>query len=127
MTNDERMPEVPNDEGRQAVRAPSSGGPSLFGHSTFVTTEQPSAWRAWTFLLAHSWQRLARARLMLWVAVGLLLLFALVVYVNTSLGRYGMAHWRFPRRGGLTFTEHLENTHAAAALLRTDPAVCVFS
>ncbi|MFO0964216.1 MAG: ABC transporter permease subunit [Gemmataceae bacterium] len=83
----------------------------------------PSPWRAWSFLLLHSWQRLARARLMLWIALGLLLLFALVVYVNSNLGRYGMGHWRLPRRGGPTFTEHLENMHAAAALLRTDGAV----
>jgi ABC-2 type transport system permease protein len=79
----------------------------------------PSAWRAWFFLLSHSFQRLARSRLMVWVAFGLLVLFAIVVYVNYRLGRYSMVYWRVPRQPW-TYAEHLERIKGAGLLIWTD-------
>src|SRR5262245_51218534 len=84
--------------------------------------QRPQAWRAWWFLLGHCFQRLARARLMLWIALGLLALFTLVVYVNYQLGRFNMANWRMPRRSGTTYADHLSQLQQAAAPIWTDPA-----
>jgi ABC-type transport system involved in multi-copper enzyme maturation permease subunit len=57
---------------------------------------------------------------MVWIALGLLVLFAVIVYVNYHMGRFSMANWRMPRRGGPTFAEHLDNLHLAGSLLWTD-------
>lgn len=83
---------------------------------------QPSAWRAWWFLLGHSWQRLARARLMLWIALGLLGLYAVVVGVNAHLGMFSLANWQMPRRSGITFSNHVEHQVMAGSLLWGDPS-----
>jgi ABC-2 type transport system permease protein len=67
----------------------------------------PSRWRAWLYLIRLSFQRQARAHLMLWIALGLLAFTAFVVFVNTQAGRWSMSHWTFPRRVGPTFAQHL--------------------
>src|SRR4051794_27741623 len=60
----------------------------------------PSSTRAWFYLVWLSWQRQARARQMVWIAL-LLLAFAVVwVAVQAQLGNWGMSHWRHPRRYG---------------------------
>jgi ABC-type transport system involved in multi-copper enzyme maturation permease subunit len=64
----------------------------------------PSRWRAWGYLVWLSFQRQARAHLMVWIALGLLALLTLVVALNTRVGRWGMWHWRSPYRVGPTFS-----------------------
>ncbi len=54
----------------------------------------PSAWRAWCYLVWLSWQRQARARQMVWIAVGLLAFTAAVVAVNTTGRWWDMNNWR---------------------------------
>lgn len=70
-------------------------------------TAAPSAWRAWLFLVRHSWQRQARARLMVWIALGLLTFLTIWVALITQRGVWDVRNWRQPRRGGLTYTEWL--------------------
>lgn len=65
----------------------------------------PSTWRAWTFLVRLSWQRQARAHLMVWIAVGLLAFLTLWVALLTAREVWDIRTWRQPRRGGLTFPE----------------------
>src|SRR5438105_2517234 len=67
----------------------------------------PSAWRAWCFLVWLSFQRQARAHLMVWIALGLLGLTSLIVAVNTQADRWTVGHWRHPRRGP-TFAEYAD-------------------
>jgi ABC-2 type transport system permease protein len=68
-------------------------------------TASPSAWRAWLFLIRHSWQRQARARLMVWVALGLLIFLTIWVGLITQRGVWDVRNWRQPRRGGISFAE----------------------
>jgi ABC-2 type transport system permease protein len=56
------------------------------------TAPSPSPLRAWLYLVWLSWQRQARARQMVWVALGLMALSVAFVAVNTAVGR-----WRSPR------------------------------
>jgi ABC-2 type transport system permease protein len=70
-----------------------------------LTSGRPSALRAWLYLIRTSWQRQARAHLMVWIAVGLLLFLALAVALLTNLGFWDLRTWRQPRRGGLTYGE----------------------
>jgi ABC-type transport system involved in multi-copper enzyme maturation permease subunit len=49
-------------------------------------TLSPSLWRAWCFLVRVSWQRQARAHLMVWVALGLLAITLFMVIVHGHLG-----------------------------------------
>jgi ABC-2 type transport system permease protein len=64
----------------------------------------PSAFRAWCYLVWLTFQRQARARLMVWIALGLLVFLGVVVALETRAGRFGMGHWRSPFRAGPTFT-----------------------
>lgn len=59
----------------------------------------PSLIRAWLYLVWLSWQRLARARQMVWMALGLLAVTLVMVAVTTAQGRWGMHHWRVKGRG----------------------------
>ncbi len=78
-------------------------------------TAQPSAWRAWCFLVWLSWLRQMRAHLMVWVALGLLALTAFIIGINTQANRWGMWHWRYPRfQGVTTFRDHLEYLSAVS-------------
>jgi ABC-type transport system involved in multi-copper enzyme maturation permease subunit len=54
-----------------------------------------SAVRAWCYLVGLSLQRQARVRQMVWIALGLLGLAAVVVGLNTLAGRWSMGHWRW--------------------------------
>jgi ABC-2 type transport system permease protein len=49
-------------------------------------TTEPSAWRAWFYLVWHSWQRQMRARQMVWIALALLAFAAIFVSILTALG-----------------------------------------
>ncbi len=65
------------------------------------------SWRAWCFLICLSFQRQARAHLMVWIALGLLGLTLLIVAANTHAGRWTMLGWSHPRGKGPTHKEHL--------------------
>jgi ABC-2 type transport system permease protein len=73
---------------------------------------KPAAWRGWCYLVWLSWQRQARAHWMVWIALGLLAFTTFIVAINTQANRWGMWHWRWPRRGPHTFEEHLLAFHA---------------
>lgn len=75
--------------------------------SNALTT--PSPWRAWCYLVWLSFQRQARAHLMVWIALGLLGMSLLIVGLNTQAGRWGMAHWSYPRGKGPTYAQHLDH------------------
>src|SRR5579883_232736 len=87
-----------------APKAPLGGGlsSSLIPHPSSLS----SAWRAWLYLVVLSWQRQARARYMLWIALGLMAFSALFTGVQTARGRWGMGQWREPWRGSrLTYAQ----------------------
>jgi hypothetical protein len=89
-----------------------------------------SPWRAWRYLVWLSFQRQARAHLMVWIALGLLGLTLLIVAVNTqarparpeAVGllpkQHGwtMARWTHPRGKGPRYEEYLEQVHQVASL-----------
>src|SRR5262249_13871697 len=54
-----------------------------------VGTGIPSPWLAWCYLVWLSWQRQARAHLMVWIALGLLAFTLFIVVLNTAAGRWG--------------------------------------
>ena len=54
----------------------------------------PSPFRAWLYLIWLCIQRQARMRQMVWIALGLLMLAATMVGLQTLGGRWGMNHWR---------------------------------
>jgi ABC-2 type transport system permease protein len=74
-----------------------------------TTTRNSEIWRAWCFLVWLSFQRQARAHLMIWIALGLLGLTLLVVIINTQASRWTMAGWSHPRGKGPTYSQHLDN------------------
>jgi len=80
------------------------------------TQSEPSIWRAWWFLVWLSFQRQARAHLMVWISLGLLGLSLLIVGFNTQAGRWTMAHWTHPRGKGPTYTQHLDNLQLAGSM-----------
>src|SRR6516164_10163587 len=68
-----------------------------------VPPSTPSPWRAWCSLVWLSWQRQARARQMVWIALGLLTFTAIFIAINTAANRWDMHRWRwFPpsKEGG---------------------------
>jgi ABC-2 type transport system permease protein len=67
----------------------------------------PSRLRAFGYLIWLSWQRQARAHLLVWIALGLLAFTAFFVHVVERRGRWSMAHWRYPARVGPSYGEHL--------------------
>src|SRR5437588_1461905 len=73
--------------------------------------------RAWLFLVWLSWQRQARARQMVWIALALLVVATVVVALNTAGGRWTMAHWKFFGRQGPTHQEWLAQSEAVTPLL----------
>ena len=88
---------------RQIVPATLNGRAVLSpGHLVTVSPgqEQPSAWRAWCYLVYLSWQRQARARQMVWIALTLLVFSVTLVGFISAMGRYNMARWRTPRGSG---------------------------
>lgn len=51
--------------------------------------------RAWCYLVWFCFQRQARARQMVWIALALLAFTTILVGLNTAAGRWGMRHWRW--------------------------------
>jgi ABC-2 type transport system permease protein len=68
----------------------------------------PSRTRAFCYLIWLSWQRQARAHLLLWIALGLLAFAAFVVHVIERQGRWSMLEWRYPPRTGQSYGQFLD-------------------
>src|SRR5262245_43303635 len=62
------------------------------------TDSESSVWRAWLALISVSFRRQARARQMLWVAVGLLLIAVAMVAIRTAQGGWGSVNSRYVYR-----------------------------
>ena len=82
--------------------------------------------RAWCYLIWLSLQRQARARQMVWIALGLLVFATALVAINTAGGRWGMDYWRMPRRfepatqqwaDRPTYRQWVDRTEALAAVM----------
>jgi hypothetical protein len=82
---------------------------------------KPSQLGAWAYLVWLTWQRQARARQMVWIALGLLAFAGTVVAINTAAGRWGMHHWRYPRRWGPTFPVWIDKTQVVLSLVHRSP------
>ena len=69
------------------------------GNTGLSARDEPAASsvRAWFYLVWLCFQRQARARQMVWIALALLGLTTTIVELNTLAGRWGMSHWRSPR------------------------------
>jgi ABC-2 type transport system permease protein len=67
--------------------------------------EEPSTVRAWINLIRASWYRQARAHLMVWIGLGLLLLVAAWVALVTRMGAWDPLIWQMPRRNGMTYEQ----------------------
>ena len=76
---------------------------------------KPATMRAWCYLVWLSFQRQARARLLVFISLGLLGLVCLLVAINTNAGRWSMTYWRTPR-GGPTYEQHLFHLELAGHL-----------
>jgi ABC-type transport system involved in multi-copper enzyme maturation permease subunit len=61
-------------------------------------------------------------RLLVWVCLGLLAFLTFLVFLNTRAGRWSISYWRWPGRGGPTYTEWLDGLAAARLAVPTDPA-----
>lgn len=65
----------------------------------------PSTVRAWCFLVLLSWQRQARMRQMVWIAVSLLVFAAAFVTIQTAAKRWDMHNWRYGGRMGVSLAQ----------------------
>src|ERR1043166_5530673 len=77
---------------------------------------ESSPWRAWWFLVWISFQRQARAHLMLWLSLGLLATATVVIFLVTTTDPWSMERWTFPRGKGPTLTKHITNVGYASSL-----------
>jgi hypothetical protein len=80
----------------------------------------PSPFRAWRYLVWVSWQRQARAHLMVWIALGLLAFMTFIVAFVTPRA-WDWRNWRSPPRRGLTYAQWLNNVKPAQSGLPLDP------
>src|ERR1051325_1361263 len=67
----------------------------------------PSTFRAWCYLILLSTQRQARARQMVWIALGLLALITTIAGIRTAAGWWGIENLR-DRELGRTYREWQE-------------------
>src|SRR5262249_40352110 len=81
----------------------------------------PSRTRAWLALVALSLRRQARARQMVWIALALGAFAVALVAVNTQGGRWGMHHWRSPRRVGPTYLQWVDRGELAHGVFQRQP------
>jgi ABC-type transport system involved in multi-copper enzyme maturation permease subunit len=81
--------------------------------TTTAAPAEPSPVRAWFYLVGLSLRRQARARQMVWIALGLLAFAGLFVGVNTAAGGWNMRNWRW-RSGGVsqTYDAWIDSTDA---------------
>jgi hypothetical protein len=71
---------------------------------TAVAPAEPAAWRAWCYLIWLSWQRQARAHLMVWIALGLLAFMTLLVAVISPTA-WDINTWRAPPNRKFTYRD----------------------
>jgi ABC-type transport system involved in multi-copper enzyme maturation permease subunit len=90
---------------QQPITAPST-------HPVPPHIPQPSAVRAWFYLVALSWQRQARMRQMLWIAMGLLVFSAVLVGIQTALNIWDIHTWKWPGRGWPTYSVWIDDLQA---------------
>src|SRR5262245_33909470 len=93
-------------------------------HQTLNTKHsntQPTLLRAWLALVALSLRRQARARQMVWIALALMGFAVALVAVNTAAGRWGMHHWRYPRRVGPTYLQWVDRAQLAYGAFHRQP------
>ncbi len=83
---------------------------------------EPSAWRAWRALVWLSWQRQARARQMVWIALSLLVFAVVFVAINTAADRWSMNHWQSPGRNGPTYPTWVNHTQIVTGIFHPSPA-----
>lgn len=72
-----------------------------------VVTDPARPVVAWFALVRLCIQRQARSHQMVWIALILLGFTTAVIAVQTAANRWGMDHWRMPRRVGPTFNQYL--------------------
>src|SRR5262245_6714599 len=78
--------------------APASRPPVMpLPASSLSAPVTPSPFRAWCYLIWLSFQRLARAQQMVWIALILLAFTATVIALINANNRWSMNHWRYPR------------------------------
>src|SRR5262245_40064965 len=87
--------------------SPPSAPLSLSRSLTLPPSHSASPIRAWCYLIWLSWQRQARAHLMVWIALGLLAFMTFVIFLNTQFGRWNISYWRSPPRTGTSYAEYL--------------------
>jgi ABC-type transport system involved in multi-copper enzyme maturation permease subunit len=80
----------------------------------------PSAWRAWLALVRVSWQRQARAHLMVWIALGLLGFMTLLI-AFISPRAWDWRYWREPTRRGMAHEQWLYSVALAQNAVPLDP------
>lgn len=78
--------------------------------------EQPSAWRAWWALVRLSLYRQAASRQMVVLAVGLVVVSALVVGFCTLLGQWDVARWHWPPRSDVPLVQSTDGLQATIAV-----------
>jgi hypothetical protein len=101
--------------------APTSRSSDVEPAATAKVAESPRMWRAWCYLVILSWQRQARARQMVWIAIGLLAFATALVSINTAANRWGMHQRRFPGRQGPTIEQWVDRSEVAALIGHRNP------
>jgi hypothetical protein len=81
---------------------------------------EPSAWRAWCYLVWLSWRRQARLRQLLGIALVLLAFAVALVALGTARGNWTMKRWRFPFRQGPTTVAWVARTQGLVGM-QQDP------
>jgi ABC-type transport system involved in multi-copper enzyme maturation permease subunit len=79
--------------------------------------------RAWLALVRVSWQRQARAHLMVWIALGLLGFMALLIAFFSAGGAWDWRNWRSPPRRGLPQGQWVNGVVLAQYALPLDPSM----
>jgi ABC-2 type transport system permease protein len=77
----------------------------------------PSSFRAWFFLVWLSWQRQARMRQMVWIALGLLCLAGAFVAILTAADRWNVHTWRNRTLSALSIPQSAEQRAVEGAVL----------
>ena len=84
--------------------------------STQPKPAEPSALRAWLYLVRLSWRRQARVRYMVWGSVGLLVIATQLVLAQTFTAGWGLQNARpWWRNSSLTYQEAVVRTEAMTA------------
>lgn len=92
--------------------------------ATTTVSDPPStsALSSFLALIWLSWKRQARARQMVWIALGLLTVSLVGVSLQTARGRWGMHHWRWPRGTNRTYLDATVELPAVLGALDHTPA-----